>query len=97
VTLLQLDTSQAACRAADPTIFLNKNFTDQAKRICAACPIQQACREATLQTEKCWGPKARDGVFGGLTAAERYAIDRERWPELRARKSTNLVQRRAAS
>ncbi|WP_019548445.1 WhiB family transcriptional regulator [Streptomyces sulphureus] len=45
-------------------------LTDAARALCAACPIQQACAD--------WATSTRQphGVWGGLTPAERRAVQR---------------------
>ena len=64
----------AACVSADPEIFhplhtfAGQAITEQAKQICAGCPVQLAC----LADAQTWeGPGERHGILGGLTAAER--------------------------
>ena len=65
---------RAACRGVDPDIFFP--VTDEeaadAKAICAACPVQQACLEWALTTRE------REGVWGGATERERRRIIRRR-------------------
>ena len=89
-----MDLSEAACTGKSPVIFDNLNYRDQAKAICAGCPILAACRESTIQTEKCWGVKARGGVYGGMTPAERFAEDRRLWPDLPVGKPRDLELRK---
>jgi len=50
----------------------------KAKRICARCPVQAACREYAFQMNE------RYGVWGGLTEDER-ALKRRQWLLRRAR------------
>lgn len=56
-------TADAVCRTVDPELF----FTDaeQAKTICATCPLQQPCATYALTTPDVVG------VWGGLTDADR--------------------------
>jgi Transcription factor WhiB len=42
----------------------------KAKALCATCPVREQCLEA--------GMGERWGVFGGLTAGERYELRRSR-------------------
>lgn len=44
---------------------------DGVKKICAACPVQQACAEWAIHHEKY-------GIWGGLTPLERSKIRRQR-------------------
>lgn len=45
---------------------------DQAKAICAMCPVLEQCREHALKNDE------RFGIWGGLTEKERAAIKRQR-------------------
>lgn len=71
----------AACRALDPELFFGPDLgwgrisepaTErvaremQAKQVCAACPVRDACLEYAMATPE------HDGLWGGLTAAERF-------------------------
>lgn len=71
----------AACRDHDPSLWFSttrKNDRNaEAVRICAGCPIREACLEHSLE----W---ASDGIWGGLTAEERSVLRRERKITLRA-------------
>ena len=64
----------AACRGIDPNIFYPASDEDaeEAKGICAACPVRQACLEYALANRE------RDGVWGGATERERRRIVRQR-------------------
>ena len=64
----------AACRGLDPEIFypVSDEEADQAKAVCAACAVRQACLEHAL------GSRERDGVWGGATEKERRRIIRQR-------------------
>lgn len=80
-TKLDLKTSRplvwrqrAACRGVDPDIFypVTDEDAEDAKAICRACPVQQACLEWALQSRE------KDGVWGGATERERRRILRRR-------------------
>lgn len=43
---------------------------DAAKKVCAGCPLREAC----LDTAMAYGDHAQHGIFGGLTARERREI-----------------------
>ena len=67
----------AACRDADPELFFPIGTTgpalvqiEQAKAICHACPVMDACLEWALET----GEEA--GVWGGTSEDERRALKR---------------------
>jgi len=64
----------AACRDADTDVFfpVSESQADQAKAICAACPVREACLEYALET------RPGDGVWGGLTPTERHRLIRRR-------------------
>lgn len=76
-TNARTDTSwrhEAACRGLDVAIFFP--VTDEeagpAKEICAACPVRETCLEFALVTRQ------EDGVWGGMTEAERRRVRRRR-------------------
>ena len=66
--------AHAACRGIDPNIFypVSDEDAEEAKGICAACPVRQACLEYALANRE------RDGVWGGATERERRRIVRQR-------------------
>jgi WhiB family redox-sensing transcriptional regulator len=65
---------RAACRGVDPDIFypVSDEEAEDAKAICAVCPVQQACLEWALSHRE------HDGVWGGATERERRRIIRRR-------------------
>lgn len=65
---------RAACRGIDPEVFYPVDDEDavQAKAICDACPVRQACLEHAL------AHREREGVWGGATERERRRILRQR-------------------
>lgn len=67
----------AACRDVDSTVFFHPEHERgpakdsrerRAKRVCARCPVIEACRRYALAVQEPYG------VWGGLTVAERAAI-----------------------
>jgi WhiB family redox-sensing transcriptional regulator len=64
----------AACRDAPTEVFfpVSESQAGEAKAICAACPVREACLEYALET------RPGDGVWGGLTASERHRLIRRR-------------------
>jgi WhiB family redox-sensing transcriptional regulator len=65
---------RAACRGIDADVFypLSDEMAEEAKGICADCPVREACLEHALMTRE------RDGVWGGRTERERRRILRQR-------------------
>jgi WhiB family redox-sensing transcriptional regulator len=65
---------EAACRGFETEIFFPITDEDAgpAKAICATCPVREACLEFALVTRQ------EDGIWGGLTEAERRRIRRRR-------------------
>lgn len=65
---------RAACRGVDPDIFypVSDEEADEAKAICRACTVREACLEWALTQRE------RDGVWGGATERERRRIIRQR-------------------
>ncbi|MFJ3923167.1 WhiB family transcriptional regulator [Streptomyces sp. NPDC090022] len=69
--------SGAACRALGPGRFFHpagergedrEGRDEAAKRVCARCPVRQACLDHALRTREPYG------VWGGLTEEERKAL-----------------------
>jgi WhiB family transcriptional regulator, redox-sensing transcriptional regulator len=63
-------TWQADCTTADPELFFpaTGDQADEAKRICASCPVKPECLEYSLATAQ------EFGIWGGLTEQERQAL-----------------------
>jgi WhiB family redox-sensing transcriptional regulator len=64
----------AACQGADTAVFfpVSDTFADEAKSICATCPVAEQCLEYAIATHQ------SDGVWGGMTALERHRLVRRR-------------------
>ncbi len=64
----------ASCRGIDPAIFHPETDedADEAKAICAMCPVREACLEYALVVRE------KLGVWGGLTERERRRVLRRR-------------------
>ena len=66
----------ARCRGVDPETFYpvsdDDDAADEAKSICALCPVREACLEYALSTRE------KNGVWGGLTERERRRVLRRR-------------------
>ncbi|GAA4862812.1 WhiB family transcriptional regulator [Kitasatospora terrestris] len=85
----------AACRSDEAGLFFapSKEPTaarlareEQAKRVCARCPVLLECREHALAQPEPYG------VWGGLTAAERRVVlTRRRRRDLELRDSRRLA------
>jgi WhiB family redox-sensing transcriptional regulator len=65
---------RAACQGIDPETFypVSDEEAEEAKVICAVCPVRQACLEHAL------AHREREGVWGGATERERRRILRQR-------------------
>jgi WhiB family transcriptional regulator, redox-sensing transcriptional regulator len=72
---------QAACAGSDTDLFFpigeDDDVAASAKAVCAICPVKDECLQYALATNQ------TDGVWGGLTGAERRRLrrrlrDRER-------------------
>jgi WhiB family transcriptional regulator, redox-sensing transcriptional regulator len=67
---------RAACRGIDVEVFYPATDEDvdaeQAKAVCAGCPVRQACLEYAL------AHREREGIWGGATERERRRILRQR-------------------
>ncbi len=65
---------RAACRGVDPDIFypVSDEEAEEAKGVCRACTVREACLEYALANRE------RDGVWGGATERERRRIVRQR-------------------
>jgi WhiB family redox-sensing transcriptional regulator len=71
--------SQAACTTEDPELFFPIGTTglavdqvDEAKRVCARCPVREDCLEYALASNQ------DAGIWGGLTEDERRTLKRAR-------------------
>ena len=64
----------AACRGLDPATFFpgSEEETEEARAICFACPVREACLDYALANRE------RDGVWGGATERERRRLIRQR-------------------
>ncbi|WP_354642135.1 WhiB family transcriptional regulator [Kitasatospora camelliae] len=92
--------SGAACRSDEAGLFFapSKEPTaarlsreEQAKRVCARCPVLLECREHALAQPEPYG------VWGGLTAAERRVVlARRRRRDADLREASRLGARRIA-
>ncbi|MEY4366069.1 MAG: hypothetical protein RLZZ305_1413 [Actinomycetota bacterium] len=65
---------RGACNGLDPSIFFpeSEEESDEAKAICAECPVRITCLEHALTLRE------KDGVWGGTTEKERRRIIRQR-------------------
>jgi WhiB family redox-sensing transcriptional regulator len=72
---------RAGCRDTDPELFFPTGTTgpaadqiQEAKAVCALCPVQGECLEWALGA----GSQADYGIWGGLDEAERRSLRRKR-------------------
>jgi WhiB family redox-sensing transcriptional regulator len=68
---------RAVCREEDPELFFPVGTTgpalvqiEEAKAVCRRCPVMEKCQQWALETRQA------DGVWGGLSEAERRAVKR---------------------
>lgn len=69
----------AACKDADSRDFFANPRYDlaaeaRAKMVCAECPARLLCLTWQMEHETGLGPRARYGIFGGLTGEERHQL-----------------------
>jgi WhiB family redox-sensing transcriptional regulator len=66
----------ARCRGIDPEVFYpvsdDEEAAEEAKAICALCPVREPCLEFALATRE------KNGIWGGLTERERRRVLRRR-------------------
>jgi WhiB family redox-sensing transcriptional regulator len=64
----------ARCLGADPDLFYppSEEAAEEAKSICAVCPVREPCLEYAVTARE------KDGVWGGLTERERRRLIRQR-------------------
>jgi len=57
------------CRETDPDLFQPDNYSQsqQARKVCEACPVKDPCLEHAVRTKA-------DGIWGGTTRKERQAM-----------------------
>jgi WhiB family redox-sensing transcriptional regulator len=75
---------RAYCRYYDPELWFADGMgnapsyrnLDQAKSICADCPVRRECLEDALHQESGRAAEARHGIRAGLTPADRYNLHR---------------------
>lgn len=61
--------SEPACKgAADPDLWFRSGAEDEAKAVCAACPVRAECLNSAIAR------KEEFGVWGGLDPSEREAL-----------------------
>ena len=82
-------TCRAACRALPTELFFPAGELDdqaveqaeEAKAVCATCPVQHACLEFAIATNQPYG------IWGGANTSERRSIRRRRQAERRRQAS----------
>src|SRR5947209_2878886 len=80
---------RAACRALPTELFFPAGELDdkaveqaeEAKNVCAGCPVQGACLEFAIATNQPYG------IWGGANASERRSLRRRRQAERRRQAS----------
>ena len=81
----------AACRGSDTSVFFPVSEADagEAKAVCAACPVAEACLEHAISTRQ------PEGVWGGATPTERHRLIRRQ--QKAARKARASAEATAAA
>jgi WhiB family redox-sensing transcriptional regulator len=76
----------AACRGTDLEVFFpgRGESAGPARRVCAACPVRQACLDYAITNRIAYG------VWGGLTGRERRALQ-SRWVRASRRERDRAV------
>lgn len=71
----------AACAAEDPELFFagDDASVEEAKQVCAVCPVRTECLETALAVNE------MHGVWGGMAEGERRRLIRRRRRERRER------------
>ena len=71
----------AACADEDPDLFFpgDEATVEEAKRVCARCPVRTECLETALAVNE------MHGVWGGMAEGERRRLIRRRRRERRQR------------
>jgi hypothetical protein len=66
----------AACTDEDPELFHDLDQIEEARAVCAGCPVLDQCRTDQLAWERQTGLRRYypTGVVGGLSATERHHI-----------------------
>jgi WhiB family redox-sensing transcriptional regulator len=68
--------SEASCAQTDPELFFPETDSywkaAQAKKVCASCPVILECLEYAQVNA------FREGIWGGLSANERYRLVKKR-------------------
>jgi hypothetical protein len=80
--------THAACQDVDPEVmFPGKVIADinEAKRVCAACPVLAECLTAAMAEEGATAKENRWGVRGGLTPTQRRRKYEQRAAQDKAR------------
>jgi WhiB family redox-sensing transcriptional regulator len=66
---------RAACITADPDLFFpeaGEHGGEQAKAVCASCPVRRECLEGALARNE------KYGIWGGTSGADRRELRRQR-------------------
>ncbi|GAA3155448.1 WhiB family transcriptional regulator [Streptomyces rectiviolaceus] len=79
----------ASCRNLELSLFYPAKEAveqaEQARTVCATCPVREQCLTSTLADEKRLTPSDRDGIRAGLDGRERYILQHGQ-PKPRQRK-----------
>ncbi len=71
---------RAACVGQPLHIFFprrgDRNTADEAKKVCASCPVATDCLAFALSREQGTATSGRFGIYGGVTASDRRRLTR---------------------
>lgn len=75
--------AHGACRGTDPALFygaVSKADVEQARAVCADCPVKNLCAAWSLANNE------KFGVWGGLSERQRRTVrhDKARWKRIRS-------------
>jgi hypothetical protein len=65
---------EAACRGVPVNLMFNDATRETARQVCWGCHVSAECLADVMKTED---PRCRDGIVGGLTPDQRYALYRK--------------------
>ncbi|PWG14035.1 WhiB family transcriptional regulator [Streptomyces sp. V2] len=70
--------NSAVCAGVDPELFFptqgDSRGAEDARTVCASCPVRLDCLEDALQAETGRGLHSRHGIYGGLNPRQRYRL-----------------------
>lgn len=68
----------ANCATTDPDLMFDKERRKDARRICSDCDVAAICLQVAMTEEAGKHQSERAGIVAGLTANQRWRLERER-------------------